>query len=184
MDLIRAGLKINVPKRHNIPAQLRRQLGFDVDFAAGKFRVPADRWEALHASVGRLVYARHGRVHARNLASLTGTVLSMHLSWGPVTQLYTRHLYALINSVVSLNCFVTLTEGAMNELLFWQGLPRTRFEGNIWPPTEGISIRMASDTINTGWGGTLWKMLPNMPENTSRMRRAPNLRRIGSCSEY
>ena len=79
-DLVRAGLRINVPKCHNIPAQLRRQLGFDVDFAAGKFRVPVDRWEALQASVDGLVYARHGRVQARKLASLIGTVLSMHLS--------------------------------------------------------------------------------------------------------
>ena len=71
----------------------------------------------------------------------------------------------------------------MNELLFWQGLPSTRFEGDIWPPTEGISIRMASDANNTGWGGTLWKMPPNMPENISRRRRAANLRLIGSCSE-
>jgi hypothetical protein len=79
-DLVRDGLRINVPKCHTLPAQLRRQLGFDVDFADGKFRVPVDRWEALQASVGGLVYARHGRVQARDLASLTGTVLSMYLS--------------------------------------------------------------------------------------------------------
>ncbi len=44
---------------------LASQLGFDVDFAAGKFRVPVDRWEALQASVVELVYVRHGRVQAR-----------------------------------------------------------------------------------------------------------------------
>ncbi len=79
-DFVRAGLRINVPKCHSLPTQLRRQLGLDVDFAAGKFRVPVDRWEALQASVDGPVYARHGRVQARKLASLTGTVLSMHLS--------------------------------------------------------------------------------------------------------
>ena len=41
----------------------------------------------------------------------------------------------------------------MRELLFWQGLPRGRFEGEIWPATDGISIRMASDASNIGWGG-------------------------------
>jgi hypothetical protein len=87
-DLFLAGLKINVPKCHTIPAQQRRQLGFDVDFAACEFRVPEDRWEALMASVGRTISALKGRVVARSLASITGTVLSMHLSWGPVT--YTR----------------------------------------------------------------------------------------------
>ncbi len=128
-------------------------VGFDVDFTDGKFRVPVNRWEALREAAEGVAGARHGRVQARRLASLTGTVISMHLSWGPVTQLYTRHLYALINSVPSLNCWVALTDGALNELIFWQGLPRTRFEGDIWPPTAGIAIRMASDTIDFGWGG-------------------------------
>ncbi len=103
-DFIRAGLMINVPKCHSIPAQQRRQLGFDVDFAQGKFQVPADRWVAVKVLASVLLFARNGRVHARSLARMTETVKSIHLSWGPVTQLYTRHLYALINSVVSLNC--------------------------------------------------------------------------------
>ncbi len=43
----------------------RRQLGFDVDIAEGKFQVPIDRWEALRDSVNALLNARKGRVHAR-----------------------------------------------------------------------------------------------------------------------
>jgi hypothetical protein len=93
-------------------------LGFDVNFAAGKFQVPSDRWEALKVSVDSIMSARYGRVHARRLASLTGAVLSMHLSWGPVTQLYTRHLYALINSVASHNYWDVLTEEVVDELTF------------------------------------------------------------------
>jgi hypothetical protein len=34
---VRAGLRINVPKCHMISTQQRRQLGFDVNFATGKF---------------------------------------------------------------------------------------------------------------------------------------------------
>jgi len=152
-DFVCAGLWINVPKCHSIPAQQRRQLGFDVDFAQGKFQVPADRWEALKVSASVLRSARNGRMQARNLARLTGTVVSMHLSWGPVNQLYTRHLYALINSVLSLNCWVVLKEEASNELSFWHGLPRLAFEGSILPPTAGVSVRMASDANDIGWGG-------------------------------
>jgi hypothetical protein len=103
--------------------------------------------------VDSILAARHGRVQARKLASVTGTVLSMHLSWGHVTQLYTRHLYVLINSVVSLNSWVVLTEEVVNELIFWQKLPRLRFEGAIWPPMEGVAIRMAYDASDIGWGG-------------------------------
>ena len=32
-------------------------------------------------------------------------------------------------------------------------LPRGRFEGDISPAPEGISIRMASDATNIGWMG-------------------------------
>ncbi len=46
-----------------------------------------------------------------------------------------------------------LTGGAINELLFWKGLPRLRFAGPIWPPTGGVSIFMASDASDFGWGG-------------------------------
>ena len=42
-DFVRAGLQINVPKCHVIPAQHRPHLGYDVDFAGGKFQVPDDR---------------------------------------------------------------------------------------------------------------------------------------------
>ncbi len=58
-DFIRAGLKINVPKCNTIPAQQRRQLGFDVDFADGVFRVPPDRCDALKLAVDSILSARH-----------------------------------------------------------------------------------------------------------------------------
>ncbi len=83
------------------------------------------------ASVGRALSVHNGRVVARSLASIPGTVLSMYLSWGPVTQLYTRHLYDMINSVWTMNHWVVLTEGAINELFFWKGLPRLRIAGPI-----------------------------------------------------
>ena len=94
-DLVRAGMRINEPKYRRIPTQQRRQLGFEVDFAAGKFQVSADKWEALKVSVESILVARQGRFHARRLRSVTGTVLSMHLSMSPMTELYTRHLYSL-----------------------------------------------------------------------------------------
>ncbi len=117
-DFFDAGLIKNVPKCTLDPALCLRQLGFDVDMGEGKFRVPVDRWEALQSKTDAILAARGGRVHAKKLSSLTGTVISMKLSWGPVTQLYTRHLYALINSVFFSNFWVTLAEEARGELLF------------------------------------------------------------------
>ena len=60
-DVVRAGLRMYVPKCHTLRAQQGRQLGFDVDFADGKFRVSVDRWEALHEPIKGLVGAKHDR---------------------------------------------------------------------------------------------------------------------------
>ena len=51
----------------------------------------------------------------------------------------------MINSVFFLNYWVTLTEEARRELLFWQQLPRLRFDADICPPLIGVSIRVATD---------------------------------------
>ena len=59
----------------------------------------------------------------------------------------------MINSVVSLNYWVVLTEEATNEPIFWQGVPCFKFDGSKWPPTEGVSLRMALDANDIGWDG-------------------------------
>jgi len=58
------------------------------------------------ALVGRVLSTHNGRVVARSIASIAWTVLPWQLSWGPATQLYTRHMYTLINSGWTLNCWV------------------------------------------------------------------------------
>ena len=84
------------------------------------------------------------------LVSVIGTMRSMHLSWGPVTHLYSQHVYAMIKSPMSLNIWVTVMDVAIIKLLFRQGLPRVKVEGSICPPTEKVSIRMSSDAIKIG----------------------------------
>ncbi len=94
-----SGLIINVPKWCLTPALVLRQPGFDVDMSKGKFRVPVNRWQALQSLPDSNLSSRGYRVQARKLASLAGTVISMRLAWGPVTQLYSRNIYVLVHSV-------------------------------------------------------------------------------------
>ncbi len=77
----------------------------------------------------------------------------MKSAWGPITQLYNRILYHILNNVPSLNCWVTINDEAHSELLFWGELPRLRFEADIWPCTDGVSIKEATDASDFGWGG-------------------------------
>ena len=130
-----------------------RQLGFDVDLAEGLFTMPLERSEALQSKTDAILSARTWRVQARVIASLVGTIISMRLARGPVTQLYSRHLYALINDVPTLSWWLAVSEEAASELLFGHHLPRLRFDADIWPSAEGESIRVATDANDFGWGG-------------------------------
>jgi hypothetical protein len=180
-DLVRAGLRINVPKCRMILAQQRWQLGFEVDFAAGEFQVLADRWEALKASMESILAARQGRVQALTLASVTGTVLSMHLSWSPVTLLYTRHHYDLINSSVeSLDCWVILTEEVVNELTFWQELPRLSLRAAYGPQRRGLPSKWRRTPSTSNGEGTSCKTYRSTRMSTSRRQRALIHQRAGS----
>jgi hypothetical protein len=152
-DMRLAGLSINWDKSDNNPLQERIHLGFVVNLAEGLFKIPVIRWESLHKDIESILNSHNGRVQARKLASVVGTIISMKLAWGPVTQLYTRNLYHIINNVLSLNCWVDVTMEAFNELIFWKDLPRLRFDSEIWPSTSGLSIKVATDASDVGWGG-------------------------------
>jgi hypothetical protein len=99
-----AGLSINLDKSDNVPLHERIHLGFVVNLADGLFKIPVVRRESLHKDVESILNSHNGRVQARKLANIVGTIISMKLAWGPVTQLYTRNLYQTLNDVLSLNC--------------------------------------------------------------------------------
>jgi hypothetical protein len=75
------------------------------------------------------------------------------VSLDPITLLYTRNLYHILNYVLSLNCWVTISNEALNELYFWNDLPRLRFERTIGLLLFYLSIIVATDASNIGWGG-------------------------------
>ncbi len=95
-DFVSAGLITIVPKCCLPPLLVMLQPCFDIDMAEGKFRVPVDCWEAYQSLNDSILSTKGGRVQPRKLASMAGIVISMKLSWGPVTQLYSRHIYVLV----------------------------------------------------------------------------------------
>ncbi len=117
-DMRCAGLAIYWEKSDGIPSQEQLHLGFIVDLSNVLFKVPIHRWEALHLLASSIIYSKGLRVQARKLASLVGTIISMKLAWGPITPLYTRNLYHILNNVLSLNCWVTISNEALDELYF------------------------------------------------------------------
>jgi hypothetical protein len=83
---------------------------------------------------------------------MVGAVISMKLARGPITQLFTRHIYHILINIPSLNCLVTVEDEAYNKLVFWKDLSRLTFESDIWPYSKGLSIKVATDAYGFGWG--------------------------------
>ena len=57
-DMRRAGLAINQDKSDGTPEHDRVHVGFDVDLAAGLFKVPIIRWEALRAGTAAILNSK------------------------------------------------------------------------------------------------------------------------------
>ena len=133
------------------PSQSGEVLGFLVDLEKGFFEVPDRRIKGLQE---RLKYISQGPHHtARDVAQITGTIVSMGLALGPVARLWTRGLYRAIMQASTWGEHIQLDEGARQEITFW----RNNFE-----LCHGQPIRLAnprpeiltySDASNTGWGG-------------------------------
>ena len=149
----RTGLAINNDKSDGKPKHDRVHLGFDVDQTAGLFKVPITRWEALRADAAAILNSKGPRSQARKLACLVGHVIFMKLAWGPITHLYTRNIYHILNNVPSLNCWVTIDDDNHSELLFRRDLNRLQYESYIWPCTKELFIKVATNATNFGWGG-------------------------------
>ncbi len=102
-DMRRAGLSINWDKSDRTPLQERVHLGFVVNRAF--FLILVARWDSPRVDINSILGSYNGRVQARKLASLVGTIISIKLAWGPVIQLHTKSLYYILNNVVYLNCW-------------------------------------------------------------------------------
>ena len=88
----------------------------------------------------------------KQIASITGSIISMSLALGSVSRLMTHSLFAVLNSRISWWQKLSLTKQARDEVGFW--LARiSEFNGqNIWPKPSAIRI-VYSDASSTGFGG-------------------------------
>ena len=59
-------------------------------------------------------------VHAKCVASIAGQIISLSSCVGPVAGIMTRFLFLVINSAVSWDCEVLLTQDAISEIDFWR----------------------------------------------------------------
>ena len=95
-DLESAGFILNIEKSVWVPRNHLEWLGFQINLCECEFKVPPDKLDRLKVQL-RDIEAQQS-APARCLASLIGKIMSMSLALGPVTQLMTCSLYAVLNS--------------------------------------------------------------------------------------
>ena len=157
-DLRAAGSKVNLEKSFgHCPEQppVRRcvALGMVIDTAKGVFEVAEKRKEKIAAQAASLLESV-GPVLVRDVASLAGRVASCSLAIDSATRIYTRALYAVIETRTSWNGRVLLSPEARGEVEFWASFLQAHPGSEIWPrgPLRPfVAASDASDSHRAAW---------------------------------
>ncbi|VDI82350.1 Hypothetical predicted protein [Mytilus galloprovincialis] len=117
---LEAGFVINTEKSVWKPCQELIWLGIIWNSKTHTIHIPDKRVLDLTLSIDHVVNSLPS-ISARNLARITGRIVSMSPVLGNVTRLMTRNIYRLIESRVSWDYTFKLSDqDVINELLFWK----------------------------------------------------------------
>ena len=149
-DLFDSGFVENTRKSQWEPVQEGQHLGFIVNLKEGSFSVIPSRIDKFKSLLSSISY---NSMTARSVARIVGTIVSMALALGPVARMRTRMLYMDINKASFWDQKIKLSEGAKDELRFWNSCFH-QFNGQpIWPASTKISVLTYADASQYGWGG-------------------------------
>ena len=181
-ELESASFVVNIEKSQWDLAHSIEWLGFIVDLSKGEFSVPSHKLDTLKSKLLELKSAEEAG--ARQIASITGSIISMSLALGSVSRLMTRSLYAVLNSRISWCQKLRLTKEAHEEINFWVN-EISHFNGHeIWPRPSALRL-VYSDASSIGLGGYMvehgnlvangqWSPVEAVHSSTWRELRAVN----------
>ena len=125
-------------------------MGFELDLLQGQTVVPEEKISSLKAQLRKAADTQG--LSARQLASIIGKIISMSLAIGPISQLMTRNMYAMLNKRDYWCQVLAMTEEAREEVNFWVGQIDCINGREIWHSPSAIRV-VYSDASNTGYGG-------------------------------
>ena len=134
-------------------------MGFIIDTKRMEFSVPQRK---IHALTQLLTAASlTGKQSAKQVARITGHLISMSLAIGPTSRLFTRQMYRYISLQPNWYASSILPMECVNEISFWL---------NNLEKSNGFSIKLEdtatkilyTDASNTGYGGYLVQQEGNL----------------------
>ena len=153
-DCRAAHVAINLEKSHLTPVRRLEHLGFEVDLDANRFRASPSRWDTLQGEIREIL--RDDVCSARQAYRTAGRLVSLGLALGPAARIFTRHLYAWVDTLTTWDRRVPPHVDVREELLFWAATDRLTFTNPILAaPARSRSVFLAVDASDRGWGAYL-----------------------------
>ena len=157
-DLKESGFLVNKEKSILTPQQEGKWLGIHIDLHTGNFLIPSRKVGKLKNVLATAL--RRRMVSARQIAKITGFLMSMAITMGPIVRLRTRGMYALINRRKSWDGNLPICTEVQEEISFWlQNVERLNGRPFQWSPS---ATRVAySDASSSGYGGYIVEIGPH-----------------------
>ena len=149
-NLTEAGFYINWGKSNMEPKQVGRWLGTVVDTRKMRFSVPAEKINKVRADIDYIL--EKDTCTAKQLAKIADTLSSMHLAIGKIIRLFTRKIYAQIETRQPWWNYEPPEEGTSSELRVWSK-NIGKFNGCSFKPRVTNSKMVFTDASSTGYGG-------------------------------
>ena len=151
-DLVHCGFTLNDEKSVWEPTQIVVFLGTILNFKDGTIHIPERRIAKLKTSLSACL--KHRSVMARDLASITGQIISMLCAVGNISRLLTRSCYAAIECRESWDQLVLISPSIRTELSFWHDNIDSINGRPMSPKSSAVAI-VYSDASDSGFGGYL-----------------------------
>ena len=152
-DLLKSGFVPNEVKSQWEPTQIITWLGVILNSIDGSIKATDDRISKLSDNLETLSTLQHpASVHVKCVARVAGQIISLSSCVGPVARIMTRFLFSVINSAVSWDCYVSLTEDAISEIVFWRRNVHS-LNGKVYWGAKSLPARISfSDASNAACG--------------------------------
>ena len=151
-DLASSGFTAYDDKSVWKPTQKLVFLGSILGFGEALIQIPEFRILKLKSSL--LSCLQNNQVIARDLASVTGQIISMACAVGNVTRLFTRNCYAEIECRSSWDQLLHVSPEVRYELSFWLNNIDS-INGKVMSPKSSAVGVVYSDASGSGFGGYL-----------------------------
>lgn len=147
-DIASSGFVASVEKCIWVPTQCLTWLGLDWNLTTQTLSVPPRKIEKVLNFIKKTLVSK--KIKARQLASLTGLIMSNLTVFGVICKLMTKALHSQINSRFGWDSLLTLSTESIRELTFWENSVVKLNSRSLRPKPSRYTRVVYSDASNTG----------------------------------